>query len=157
MTVEDSTLIVAVRPDARGGVLARVPVFALVRRFGKFAIVGLSGTCIHLGLLWLLTSRLGVQYLVAGALGFEAGLCSNYVLNNNWTFADRRSGFISARGLARYHVVSLGGFLISLAVLQALTGVFRVPPVLAGLAGIPLVTSWNFALSLFWTWQEVRP
>ena len=101
---------------------------AFVRRFGKFAVVGIGGTAVHLGLFWLLSSRLGLHYLAAGAIGIEGGICCNYILNNNWTFADRRTGFVSAAGLSRYHAVSFGGMLLNLSVLALLTSVFGVAP-----------------------------
>lgn len=125
----------------------------ILARFARFAVVGATGTAINLALFWLLSHRLGLHYLPAAALGMEAGLLNNYVLNNNWTFSDRRRGVISLAGLLRYHALSAGGMLINFAILWALTDGFGMRPTLANIAGIPPATAWNFALSLCWAWR----
>lgn len=121
----------------------------------KFGVVGASGVGVNTAVFWLLTSRLHVHYLFASVIAAEIALCSNYILNNNWTFADRRSHFISLSGLGRYHAVSLGGILINLGVLQVLAGPLRIYPVVANLAGIAVAMAWNFSLSLYWTWRPL--
>jgi dolichol-phosphate mannosyltransferase len=118
-----------------------------------FAIVGASGVAVNLAVFSLLTSVLGWHYLIAGALAIEVAMCSNYALNNNWTFTDRRRGRFGLASLARYHTVSLGGMLINLVVLHVLAGLFGFHMVLANLAGIALGTLWNFAANLGWTWR----
>ena len=125
----------------------------LLRRFSKFGLVGASGVAVNMSVFWALTSLLRAHYLLAGPIAIEVALCSNYLLNNNWTFADRRSGFVSGRGLARYHVVSLGGMLINLGVLQLLVSAGGLSPLLANLCGIGLATAWNFTWNLRWTWR----
>lgn len=124
-------------------------------RFMKFAVVGLSGTAIHLGLFRLFTAHFGMQYMLSGVLALEAGLLSNYLLNNIWTFSDRRFRFRQLGGLGKYHVVAGGGIVINLLLLRLLTGTFGVDPFLASVAGIPPATAWNFSLNLLWTWQVV--
>jgi dolichol-phosphate mannosyltransferase len=131
----------------------RVAAYPLVRRFGKFGIVGLSGVVINTGLLWVLTHGLVLHYLVASPIAIEIAMCSNYLLNNNWTFLDRRAGFISWSGLARYHAVSLGGMLINIAILHGLVTWLGIAVLLANLIGIGVATLWNFSLSLGWTWR----
>lgn len=126
----------------------------LARRFGKFGVVGLSGVGVNMAVFWLLFTRLHLHYLPSAALAIETAMCTNYLLNNNWTFADRRRHVFSVSGLARYHAVSFGGMLINLATLQVLAGWLGVAPMLANLAGIAVATGWNFSLNLFWTWRR---
>lgn len=125
-----------------------------VQRLGKFGVVGLSGVAVNMAIFWLLTSRLGLHYLLASPLANEVAICSNYLLNNNWTFADRKDGFLSLSGLARYHAVSVGGIVISLATLQVLAGILGIRPMLANLVGITLAIGWNYALNVRWTWRR---
>jgi dolichol-phosphate mannosyltransferase len=126
----------------------------LARRFGKFGLVGLSGVAVNLGLFWLLSTVLRLHYLFAGAVAIEVALCSNYILNSRWTFADRSGRLMHLPALVRYHAVSLGGMLINLVVLQLLAGGAGVRPALANVAGIALATGWNFSLNLGWTWRR---
>lgn len=58
-------------------------------RLARYGVVGVSGIGVITGLFWLLHAWLGLQYLLAGALASEMAICTNYLLNNNWTFRDR--------------------------------------------------------------------
>jgi dolichol-phosphate mannosyltransferase len=128
--------------------------FTVVPRLSKFAVVGASGIGINMASFWLLTSVLHLHYLPSGVLAIETAMCSNYVLNNNWTFADRRTARFSLSGLVRYHTVSYGGMIINLAVLHLLAGLLGVYPMLANVAGIGAASVWNFCLHLRWTWRR---
>src|SRR5690349_7526946 len=103
---------------------------AWLRRFAKFALVGGTGVGVNMGLFWLLTSVLGMHYLVAGPIAIETAICSNFLLNNCWTFADRQAQRLEFRTFGRYQLVTLGGMLINVGVLQLLTGVLRQPAML---------------------------
>jgi dolichol-phosphate mannosyltransferase len=127
-------------------------------RFARFGLVGATGTVLNLSLFWCLTASLPVQPLIAATLSFELALCSNFLLNHNWTFRDRRSGQSSLlTGMARYQIVSIGGLLINLLVLHTLSTELGVVPLLANAIGIGLATFWNFWLSLLWTWRQHEP
>jgi len=127
-----------------------------VIRVTKFGMVGVSGVTLNLLIFSLLTSVLHMHYLIAGFLGIELALCSNYLLNNAWTFADRGTRRPSWVGLGRYHIVATGGTLINLGVLHVLAGQLGLPPLIAFAVAIPSATVWNFALSLGWTWRRPR-
>jgi putative flippase GtrA len=122
----------------------------MIARLARFGTVGASGSVLNLTLFWLLTSRFGINHLLAGALAFEVALCSNYLLNHVWTFADRKS---APRGLVRYQIAALGGLVISLGVLNVATGALGVSPLIANALGIAAAMGWNFSLSLGWTWR----
>lgn len=125
---------------------------AFAQRVGRYGLVGASGVGVNMGVFWLLNTQLHAHYLVAGPIAIQVALLSNYLLNNNWTFADRRHGLLSPSSFLRYQVVSLGGLAINLLVLHVLAGSVAVPAVVANLAGIGVATAWNFVLSLGWTW-----
>ena len=138
--------------------LTRFLAHPLVVRFGKFGLVGATGVVINTSILWLLTHGLNLHYLVASPIAIETALCCNYLLNNNWTFLDRRAaGFVSWPGLTRYHAVSFGGMLINIGILHALVSGLGTPVIFANLAGIGVATLWNFSLSVGWTWRDTAP
>jgi dolichol-phosphate mannosyltransferase len=126
----------------------------VLTRFLKFGAVGATGVGINMAVFWLLSTALPVHYLIASACAIELALCSNYLLNHNWTFADRSAGRADKKQFAQYHAVSFGGMLINLAVLQLLVGLFGVLPVVANLCGIAAGTTWNFAINVHWTWRK---
>ena len=61
-------------------------------RFVKFCAVGLSGIIVNQGVLWLLTEFVGLRYYVSAIFGIEASIISNFILNDYFTFTDRRTG-----------------------------------------------------------------
>ena len=129
------------------------PLRPLALRLLRFACVGASGVAVNTAVFWLLSVRLHLHYLIAGAAAFEVATVSNYLLNDAWTFADRRAAR-GLRGPGRYHAVTLGGLAINLLVLHLLAGGRGVPPLIANLCGIAAAMLWNFALNLRWTWRE---
>jgi putative flippase GtrA len=127
--------------------------FGLARRFSKFSLVGASGSAINFALFWLLTERVELHYLIASAIAFELAMLSNYLLNNNWTFADRRVGAFSTRGLAAYQIVALGSLATTLIVVHVLIDTVGIHPLLANLIAIGSGSAWNFCANLLWTWR----
>jgi putative flippase GtrA len=78
---------------------------------------------LYLATLWLLSTQLGLHYLVAWAIAAEAAVMSNFILNRNFTWFERRSvglrGFL--REVARYHAaaaVSVGANFLTLLALK---------------------------------------
>lgn len=131
-------------------------VLPLGRYLVKYVTVGLSGVGVVIVVFWLLHERLALPLLPAAVLANEVAVCSNYLLNNNWTFADRRTAFATRAGLLRYHVISCSGIALNLAVLALLTGALAVPALPAQLGGILISTAWNFAINVSWTWRATR-
>lgn len=124
-------------------------------RFGKFCLVGGSGVLVNMGLLFILTEFAGLYYLLSAVISIEAAIISNFILNDLFTFSDRRSpglkGFL--KRMLRFNLVSLAGLVINMAVLWLLTGVVGVHYLYANIWGIALATFWNYLANLLWTWR----
>jgi len=94
------------------------PVFTA--RFVKFCTVGFSGVFVNLGFLLLFADILDIQINIASALAIEISILSNFVINELWTFRDRRgNGTIMARG-AQFNLVSLLGAFVQWSVFVTL-------------------------------------
>ena len=136
-------------------------VYSLMRRTGelarfiKFCLVGLSGVGVNLGLLWLLTERAGLFYVLSAAISIEASIVSNFLLNNFLTFSDRRRQGIRAllNHLLRFNIVSLIGVGINLGILWLFTSVFGVYYLASQCVGIIFATLWNYLVNNWWTWE----
>ncbi len=66
-------------------------------RFGKmsaFAVIGLLGAIVNLGIIWALTS-MGMGYIWAAIIGAEVTIIGNFLLQERFVFADMRSGAAS--------------------------------------------------------------
>jgi dolichol-phosphate mannosyltransferase len=127
-------------------------------RFVKFGLVGLSGVLVNEGLLWLLTVNFGFYYLISAAIAVETAIITNFILNDIWTFRDRRTPGNKAllgRGL-KFNLVSLGGLGINVAILWTFTEVVGISYLISNLIGIAGATLWNFIINTLWTWR-VKP
>ena len=125
-------------------------------RLIKFCLVGLTGTLINMGLLWLLTEYARFPYLISAAIAIETAINSNFVFHNFFTFSDRRSPSIKLffLRLLKYNFISLIGLAINIGVLWFLTELAGLYYLLSNLLGIISATFWRYLLSLRWTWKD---
>ncbi len=139
-------------------------VFSLMKRTGelarfvKFCLVGASGVGVNLGILWLLTDIGGLFYLASAAISIEISIISNFLLNNFFTFADRRkTGIVSLiKRLLRFNAISVAGIGINLSILWVLTHFVGLYYLLSNFCGIVAATIWNYLANNWWTWAKRR-
>jgi dolichol-phosphate mannosyltransferase len=126
-----------------------------LHRFLTFCLIGALGAIINLGILYLLTNIYGIYYLISGAIGIEAGLLSNFVLNKIWTFKDREVKGLKSIGRALYrdHVVRFIGILLNLFVLWFLTTIGGIYYIFSQIVGIFVAMMWNFIGNKWFTWE----
>jgi len=122
----------------------------LWRRFIKFNLVGLSGVVVNEGLLVLLASE-GFYYIYASAVAIEVSIITNFILNDFWTFRDRRHGHIATR-FAKFNGLMFIGLAVNLAILYAGTEFFGINYALSNLIGIGAAFLVRYWLSLKYTW-----
>ena len=124
-------------------------------RFLKFCAVGLSGVLVNMGLLWLLTEVAGLFYLLSAAISIETSIISNFILNDYFTFPDRRSPRAKSflYRLLKFNLVSLAGLGLNMGVLWLLTEVFGIYYLISNLCGIAAATLWNYLVNTWWTWK----
>lgn len=131
-------------------------------RFLKYGLVGVSGVGVQylaFHLLW--KHPFSESLALAAAIGTAA--LSNYLINNIWTFHDRRHRGASAllKGLAWFLTISGSGAIINHAVaLDAKTWFLAIPSMPDGVAlnlamavGIVFATAWNYLLNRSFTWS----
>jgi dolichol-phosphate mannosyltransferase len=131
-------------------------------RFLKYGLVGVSGVGVQFlafNLLW--KHPLSESLALAAAIATAA--LSNYLINNIWTFHDRRHRGFGAmlKGLAWFLVISGSGAIINHAVsLDAKTWVLQVSSLtdeaalnVGMVVGIMFATAWNYLLNRSFTWS----
>jgi dolichol-phosphate mannosyltransferase len=59
---------------------------SFLARLAKFNLVSLAGVGIKLGIVWVLTSVLGVHYLLSNLVGIVIAFLWNYLVNTWWTW-----------------------------------------------------------------------
>lgn len=124
-------------------------------RFGKFCLVGLSGVLVNIGLLWLLTEIIGLFYLISAAISIETSVISNFILNDFFTFPDRRSPTAKSflNRLLKYNLLTLAGLGVNICILWLLTEFLGIYYLIAELFGIAAATLWNYLSNTWWTWK----
>jgi len=127
---------------------------AYFHHFIKFGIVGAIGVVVNEGLLILFQSE-GVYLLYAGAVAIEISILSNFILNDLWTFRDRRSGHAAVR-LVKFNVLMLAGLVVNLAVLDVGTVYFGIHYAIANLVGIAAAFFLRYALSVKYAWMRTE-
>ncbi|MBN2186892.1 MAG: glycosyltransferase family 2 protein [Dehalococcoidia bacterium] len=135
--------------------LRLLPADGGVRRFIKFCLVGSSGVLVNMGLLWLLTEVAGLFYLASAAIAIGASIINNFVLNDSWTFRDRRTPGMAARLMRflKFNLVSAVGIGINMGILWSCTELLGVYYLLSNLFGIGAAMLWNFTANASWTWK----
>lgn len=124
-----------------------------IKRVIKFCLVGLSGAGVNFFIFLFITRVAGLNDLVALILSWEVSVLSNFTLNNNWTFQDRRTGSILTR-IGKFHMVSIGVVLLYYAIYTPLTRLLEVYDLIAYLIAIGAGVVWNFTVNVFWTWRR---
>jgi len=124
-------------------------------RFISFTVIGLSGVLVHLSVLWLLYRTGATNFIPAQVLATITAMTSNYVLNNYYTYGDRKlTGWGFVYGLVSFYLAcSLGAF-INIAFAGWLFGM-NITWWLAGFLGAMAGAVWNYAVTAIFTWREI--
>jgi putative flippase GtrA len=123
-------------------------------RFGrilKFGMVGVIGAVVNTVLLYALSRGLGLPLLASSAAAVELAVVSNYILNDRWTFGNRKP---SLRSFAKFNTASLAGLSLNVLTVWALTrsGFYFLA---ANLVGIAVAVTLNYACSVAWVWRRM--
>lgn len=118
------------------------------RQLGRFALVGGSGYVVNLVVFWLAVHPAGLDHRIAATLAFLVAVSNNFFWNRSWTFApgERRMHHQAARFLT----VSIGGFLVNLALLELLVSA-GLPELLSQAIAVAVVMPLNFIGNRLWT------
>lgn len=136
-----------------GLLLAKLSGDWLSIRFVLFSLVGSTGLLVHL---WALQQGLALGFAFDWAQTFAAyaAMTSNFVLNNQLTYRDRRLRGLSAlKGLITFYAVCSVGTIANVGVANWVYG-SRPSWWLAGTAGALMGVVFNYAASSVLTWRR---
>lgn len=125
-------------------------------RFLLFALIGGLGVGVHLTTLWTALT-LGASFAVAQGTATVVAMTGNFLLNNLFTYRDRRlKGWRIFSGLASFYAVCGIGAAANVGIAAYIAGGHSWW--LAGLAGAAVSVVWNYAMSSIFTWSATpRP
>jgi len=119
-------------------------------RWVKFNAVGGVGILVQLGVLTLLRSGLGMNYLIATAIAVEVTVLHNFLWHERFTWADRCDGK-SIHRLIRFNLTTgLISILGNLVMMKLLAGVGGLNYFVANLLSITVCSLANFVVGDRW-------
>ncbi len=123
--------------------------------FVLFAMVGASGIVVHLCTLALAFNVLGLDFTLSQIVATLVAMTSNFVLNNEFTYADRRlRGWGFVYGMFSFFAVCSVGALANVSVATMIysvrSGIYG-----AGLAGALVSAVFNYVVTRVLTWRRV--
>ncbi len=111
----------------------------------RFGLVGLVNSGIDFGLFVVLHNSVGLDPVIAHAIGFSCAAANSFVVNKLWTFEDRDWSRGAASGALKFFAVAIGGLLIGAALIWLLTP--PLPAIISKALAIALTFLWNYQLS----------
>jgi len=125
-------------------------------RFLLFSVIGGVGVITHLATLWLTVFVFGAVFAVAQAIATTVAMTGNFLLNNLFTYRDRRlRGRRLFAGLISFYAICAAGAVANVGIATYLFG-SNEAWWLAGIAGAAVSAVWNYAMSSIFTWSP-RP
>ena len=123
-------------------------------RFLLFSLIGGFGVGVHLTTLW--TTLHVASFPIAQATATMVAMTFNFLLNNLFTYRDRRlRGWRVLSGLLSFYAVCGLGAVANVGIAASIAG--NHSWWLAGLAGAAVSAVWNYAMSSVFTWSVRRP
>jgi dolichol-phosphate mannosyltransferase len=124
-------------------------------RFVLFAGVGSVGIVLHMLVLLLVLKLVGEPFGVAQGVATFVAILGNFVMNNLFTFGDRRlRGARAWGGLALFALICGVGAIGNLSVAAFLFGPQMTSWWIAGLVGAVMSLVWNYAVSSAIIWRR---
>lgn len=114
----------------------------LVQLF-RYCFVGGIAFLVDYGLLYLLSDKFGLHYLVSSSIAFIAGVVVNYIISTFWVFSeskykDKRKEF------AIFAIIGVIGLALTEGLMWLFTGVIGIHYMISKIITAALVLMWNF-------------
>jgi putative flippase GtrA len=117
---------------------------------GRFTLVGIVATIVHISIAWLLIANAELYPLTANFLAFLCAFMLSFSGHYYWTFRSRAN---RAQALRRFFVISGTAFLVNNIVLTGLLRTDVIAPVLATICAAFLIPVFTYVLSRLWVFR----
>lgn len=131
-----------------------LPPLPLAARFAAFALVGALCLALNTLALWLLTSKLGLHYLISTVLSFAVITPLGFLLNKVLTFRTRREH--APIELPRYVLAMATSVAANLTLMYLLVSVLDLWYLAASVLVALLLVTANFLASDRWSFRVLR-
>jgi dolichyl-phosphate beta-glucosyltransferase len=117
----------------------------------KYSVIGVMGTIIDIGGLFVLVNYFRFPVLAAATISFLLAVTNNYVFNKNWTFKSRSTN--NRKLFIKFLIVHVIGLSINLSGIFVLVNLLGVWYIFAKIFITFFVLIWNFLANKLWTFR----
>ncbi|MCW2982911.1 MAG: GtrA family protein [Conexibacter sp.] len=121
-------------------------------QLARFTAVGASGYIVNLATFAVCVHVLNIDFRGAAVVAFLVAVTNNFWWNRHWTFAARTGD--AGQQAFRFLVVSVGAFLVNLALLEVLVSSAGLKEVAAQAIAVAAATPCNVLGNKLWTFTE---
>ncbi len=125
----------------------------VIKEFVKFGVVGVTGTLVNIAILYLLTEKAGIYYIISAIFSFIVAMSSNFILNKIWTFRENIKLEIGKKYF-QFGLVSVSALLVNLLFLYIFTEIFGIYYILSQILAIGIALIINFIGNKIWTFSK---
>lgn len=122
---------------------------ALIYKFLRFGVVGVSGTMLDFGITYMSKEVFKTSKYIANALGFVIAASSNYLLNRIWTFNSHNNQV--AAEYTRFFLVAFIGLGINTLFIYLIHKYFKQNFYIAKAIATVITLFWNFGANYLYT------
>lgn len=134
--------------DKAGGMIARLWSELVVA--GRFGIVGIAATSLHVGVVWLLIETTVLPVLVANFVAFLTAFSVSFAGNYFWTFCAPGN---PGRAMRRFFLISLSAIVANTSLLAGLVHTGWFSPVTSAITAATIIPLTTFLASRLWIFQ----
>ncbi|WP_319580423.1 GtrA family protein [uncultured Methanospirillum sp.] len=114
----------------------------LGEHLGAFLLIGIFTTCVDIGLLWFLTEKIGLWYLVSATGSYCTGSLLSYSLNKSLNYRNQSKNYV--RQGSSFLIIAASSFSLNLAVLSISVEIFQVHYLIAKAGATIVAFLWNY-------------
>lgn len=119
--------------------------------FLKFNVVGGVGVMVNLLSYILFNDYLHLHYIISGTLATELAIINNFILNDLWTFRDRKKTRLWIR-FSLFHASRILGLLVTLGTLYIMVDMLRLDEFFSYVIAVGIGVIVNFYTSDVYVW-----
>lgn len=115
----------------------------LIKQIMRFGVVGVISFLVDYGILYVLTEKANIYYLVSAGISFTVSVIINYLLSMSWVFkSNNKRG--KKEEFILFVIMSLGGLLLNQIMMYVFVDHMNVYYMLAKIVATAIVMVYNF-------------
>jgi len=121
-----------------------------VLTLSRFTLVGITAACVHIVIVWVLITQLGIETLLANLVAFLTAFMVSFTGQYLWTFRSKRYW---QSALIRFFLISLFGFSVNNIVLITLLDMEFLSDSLAAVLSACIIPFVTYLAGRFWAFK----